>query len=480
MAGRLLVAATLLAGISAAGSAPGAGRETPAPGVDVTVPANLRSTLGNGLKLILVPRHAVPLIACNLVLRAGARADPAGREGTAALLADLLTYGAGPRDAYAFADAVEGAGGSLDATARDEAIEVHGQFLARDAGLMLQLLADAVLRPHFQSADFDTLRARHIEELKAAKDSNPQALIGIYGRAQVFAGHPYGRAVGGSEQSLARIGLADILEYYAREIGADRATLVIVGDFEPQALRAAIAAAFASWHPAAQPLLPLPEPRRVRGRRVLLVDAPGSTQAYFWLGNVGVSRHFAARAPLQICNSALGGRFGSLLNQALRVQAGLTYDARSEFVRGTVPGEFAISSFTQTESTERAIDLALETLARLHSQGLDARMLDSARAYLLGQFPLGLETNADWAGALGDLDLYDLPESYLGHYGTALTHTAASDLNAVIAAAFPQPDNLVLVLIGDATRLRTVAAKYGALEQMPLAYPDFTPGESRH
>jgi predicted Zn-dependent peptidase len=208
---------------------------------------------------------------------------------------------------------------------------------------------------------------------------------------------------------------------------------------------------------------------------VLLVDAPGAAQSYFWLGNVGVPRRYPQRAALQISNTAFGGRFGSMLNQELRIKAGLTYSASSSFTRGTVPGDFAISSFTQTDNTAKAIELALATLARLRHDGLDSATLSSARAYLLGQYPLAFETSAHWAAALGDLDLYDLPDSYIGEFGTALTQTDAAAVSAVIASAYPDAGNLAIVIIGDAAKTRAVAAQLGAVTEMPLSAAAFTP-----
>jgi predicted Zn-dependent peptidase len=281
--------------------------------------------------------------------------------------------------------------------------------------------------------------------------------------------------VGGSEASLARITAEDIKHFYANEFGADRATLVIAGDFDPAQMKQSVAAVFGSWRRAPQALAPLPEPQRVTGRRVLLVDAPGAAQTYFWLGNVGVARRYPQRAALQISNGAFGGRFGSMLNQELRVKAGLTYSASSSFTRGTVPGEFAISSFTQTANTMKAVELALATLARLRQSGLDTATLDSARAYLLGQYPLAFETSAHWAVALGDLDLYGLPDSYIGQFGSELTRTDADMVSSVIASAFPDPENLAIVLLGDAAKIRADVAKLGAVTEMPLAAPDFVP-----
>ncbi len=211
---------------------------------------------------------------------------------------------------------------------------------------------------------------------------------------------------------------------------------------------------------------------------MLLVDAPGSAQSYFWLANVGVPRRFPARAALNIANLAFGGSFGSMLNQELRLNAGLTYDASSRFTRGAVAGDFAITSFTQTDNTGRAIDLALVTLAKLKQDALGAAAIDSARNYLLGQYPLAFETPFDWAVALGDLDLYDLPESYIGQFGSDLVATDAAAVHAVIETAFPSTDNLDIVLIGDAARIREAAAKLGPVTTIPLAAPDFSPAST--
>ena len=443
--------------------------------VNVPVPANERVTLPNGLRLILVPRHGIPLVAFNLLLRGGALLDAPGHDGTAALAADLLTHGAGSRDAFAFADAVEGAGGNLDAAAHGEFIQVQGQFLASDSRLMLELLGDAVLRPHFEAAEFDKLRERRIEEIKAAKDSQPQALLGNYGRALLFGSHPYGNATSGSEATLALLTRDDVTRFYAAQSGADRAILVIAGDFDPAQVRRDVTAVFGGWKRAVQPLAVLPAPARVHGRRLLLVDSPGSAQTYIWMANVGVPRHYDLRPALNISNLALGGSFGSLLNRELRQKAGLTYDASSRFTRGLVAGEFAISTFTQTDKSAEALQLALTTLGEFKKTGLDAAATDSARNYMLGQYPLAFETPFDWAVALGDLEFYGLPESYIGHFGSDLVATDAASIHSVIDDAFPSPDDLDIVLIGDAAKIRDSLVKFGPMTTMPLSAPDFSP-----
>ena len=445
----------------------------PAQAAQVTIPTYTRTVLGNGATLLIMPRHDVPLIAFTAIVRGGSATETGEHAGVASLAAGLLEKGAGSRNAFAFADTVEGAGGSFAAAAASEAIIVSGQFLAQDRDLMVELLADALLRPHFAAAEFDSLRNRRIESIRAAKDSDPSGLIRSYGRAFLFADHPYGRAAGGSERSLAAISRDDVLAYYRANFGADRLTLIVAGDVDSAALTRSVEAAFAGWARAAAPLPALAAPAKITGRRVLLIDQPGAAQTYFWLANTGVARSFADRAPLEVVNTLYGGRFTSILNTELRIKSGLSYGASSGFVRGSVPGEFAISSFTQTDTTAQAIDLALATLAGLHEQGVTGEMLESSRNYVLGQYPLQLETASHWVAALAELEIYGLDRSYIEGYGRAIEAVDRDAAQRVIREAYPLPENLVVVMIGDAAKVRAAAAKYGPVTEMPLAAPDF-------
>lgn len=469
-------AATLLAVLILGGTATDLPAANSAPlAIAVPVPAHQRFRLANGVTVILLPQREVPLTAFTAVLRGGAQTDPAGKAGLASLLAGLLEKGAGTRDAYAFADAVAGAGGSFSAAAGTESITVAGQFLSRDRALMVELLADALLRPKLLADEFKTLRDREIESIKANKDSDPSSLTGDYGRALLFGAHPYGSPQSGSERSLANLAIADLQQYYREQVGADRLTLVFAGDIDAKWLRAAVSKAFAGMRPAARALPALATPVGAKGRRLLLVDAPGSVQSYFWIGSVGVARKFPQRAALDIVNTLYGGRFTSILNTELRIKSGLSYSASSRFTRGSVPGEFAITSFAQTENTVKAIDLALETLDRLHRDGIDQTQLESARAYVLGQYPTRLETAANWSATLADLELYGLDKSYIEDYGPALSAVALATATQVVADAFPSTGNLRIVVIGDAAKIRDSLQKYGEVADMKLTAPDFTP-----
>jgi zinc protease len=338
-------------------------------------------------------------------------------------------------------------------------------------------LSDSLLRPRLAPTEFATLRARQIELIKAVKESDPAELLGTYGRAFLFGQHPFGLPVAGSEASLAAIEFDDILNYRRCNFGADRLTLIVSGDLDTVLLKRTVGRLFTPWQRAAQPAQRLPRPSAVQQRRVLIVDSPGSAQTYFWIGSVGVDRHAPARAALDLANTLYGGRFTSILNSELRVKSGLSYGARSGFTRGSVPGEFAIRSFAGSRDTGKALEIALETLTELKRKIITPEMLDSARAYLLGQFPLEFETAMDWAVALGELALFGLSTTYIEEYAQQLRAVSLQDLDAVIQSAFPTPENVVIVLIGDRAAIRDQIPAQWPVRYSSLAQPDFTATE---
>ncbi|MCB1555339.1 MAG: insulinase family protein [Xanthomonadales bacterium] len=423
--------------------------------------------LANGATLHLMVKNDVPLVALDVTLRGGSLADPEGKEGTASLLAALMSKGAGARDAAAYAEAIDAVGGRIDFASGREATGLSAQFMAQHADLMIELAADGLRRPTLSEAEFDKVRARAIQQIQASKDSGPDQLIAQYGYAWLFRDHPYGRPSQGTEASLARIERSDVLAFQQHNLGGDRLIISVVGDFDPAKMRHLIESAFGDW-PAARDALPTVAAKpHEQGRRVLLVDKPGATQTYFWMGNVGASATDSNRDAQDLVRTLFGGRFTSMLNSELRVKSGLTYGARAAIDRFSQPGAAAMYSFTRTESTAQAIDLMLEVLDRLHAGAIDQAALDSGRNYRIGQFAPQIETAAQIAGALGELSLHGLGREEIDGFARRLQ---AVDLDAARAATgvFAKSADLAIVLIGDAKTIREQAARYGAVTEHSL------------
>jgi predicted Zn-dependent peptidase len=442
---------------------------------EVKLPAYTMATLLNGAVVALVEKRDTPLVAMKVTVRGGALGDPAGRDGTASLFADLIQKGAGNRNATQFAEAIENVGGSLSAGAGSESLGVSASFMARDVDLMLELVADVLQRPRLDAVEFDKARTLAVQSIVAAKDSDPRALMSSYGDAWLFRGHPYGRAVGGSETSLAAVQLGDVKQYYAEQVGGDRLIITVVGDFDTKTMLRQLERSFGTWRKAGAAVPVAPSPAKVSGRQVLLVDKPGATQTYFWLGNVGASRTDPARTAQSVVNTVFGGRFTSMLNTELRIKSGLTYGAHASFDRSSQPGAFSITSYTETSKTTQAIEMALGTLARLHSDGLDAGQLKSAQSYMLGQFPPTIETNGQIAARLADLLFYGLGPEDVNEYAQRVSQVDVAAVRSTIERSFPRPENVVLVLIGDAAKIRADAQMFGPVTEMKITDPRFAP-----
>lgn len=470
MTARSAAAAAILAALLApAAFAPGARAQS-----RVVLPPARTVTLSNGARLILAEKHGLPLISFQGTLRGGAMTDPPGKEGIASITADMLRKGAGRRSAREIAAVIDGAGADLSTGAGVETAAISGEFMARDQDLMIDLLRTILREPTFPDSEFVKLRQQTIDALRADKD-DPSAMLGRYAAAFFYQDHPYGRPAGGDESTVARLTRDDVVASYRANYGGDRLILTVVGDFDGRAMEAKLRRAFGDWKPAPAPPPTVPPTERRSGRHVLLVDKPDATQSYFWIGNRGVARADPDRVSIDVVNTAFGGRYTSMINTALRIRSGLTYGARVRLPRPTQPGTVAIGSFTKTESTEKAIDLALETLARFRLTGLDAATLHSATQYIEGQYPTAFETNGQIAGTLSDLAFYGLPTTEVTEYPARVAGVNRTEpLMPIIQRVYPPSEDLTFVVVGNAKLVRPMLRKYGPILETSIDEPLLT------
>lgn len=430
------------------------------------LPKYEKITVGNGMQLLLMEKRDVPMIAFHARVAGGGITDPAGKDGTADLAAELMQKGAGNRDALQFSGAADSVGATFGTHSGREALVVSGEFLSRDRALMIELLADALRRPRFEASELEKLRKRTIDGITAARENQPDAVIDNYFDAFLFGAHPYGRSA--SETTLAAITRDDVVKWYRDNSGADRTILAFVGDFDSKALAKEVKKAFGDWQKAAAPMPKLSVPATRKGRRVLLVDKPDATQTYFRIGNVGIARKDSDTVAVDLVNTAFGGRFTSMLNSELRIRTGLTYGARSYVNRESVPGSIAISSFTKTESTTEAIDLSLATLDRLHNASVDEATLSSVKAYVAGQYPPRLETGNQLAAKLAEIEAFNLGRGDVDDYGRKITEVTGAGAKAVIERVYPKQSDLTFVFIGNAAAIREAAKKYGEVTERKI------------
>ena len=442
------------------------------------LPPHEKVVLKNGLTVLLLEKHGVPMINLYAIVKTGASADPAGEEGLASVTAGLLRKGSKTRTAQQFAADLDYIGGSFDADATADFSSVGAEFLTKDLTRGLELFSDALLRPTFPQAEVEKLLAQDLDGVKGAKD-DPQQVLGLYYYGYLYGTHPYGRPAGGDEVSLKRIRRDAIAKFYEANYAPANTLLAVAGDFNGADMRKKLEDALGGWPARPVSAAPLAAPALAKSKRLLLVDKPDATQTYFAIGNVGMAHNDPDRVTIRVVNTIFGGRFSSELNEALRVESGYTYGASSFFDSRKMPGPFGISSFTKNETTTQAIDLALQVLQKLHKEGVSAEQLKSAKSYIKGQFPPNMETSRQLAQIIATHEFYGLGDDEINQLEARVDAVTPEMARQAIQKHFPA-ENLVFVLIGKSSAIEKGVAKYAEKrDARPIAEPGFWPPPSK-
>jgi predicted Zn-dependent peptidase len=274
---------------------------------------------------------------------------------------------------------------------------------------------------------------------------------------------------------VASITRDDVVKFYQANYTPGATVMAVVGDFSAADMEKQLAEVFAGWSAKTPPAsaVAVTDAPAVKGRRLLLVDKPDSTQTYFRVGNVGIARSNPDRVLVEIVNTLFGGRFTSMINTELRIKSGLTYGANSGFVEWKAKGPFYVNSYTSNANTGKALDMTLDVLKRLHEQGVSEDDLKSAKAYLKGQFPPDIETSDQLAGVLAKLVFDGLDEREIDTYYRKIDAATMTDIRRVITQYFPL-DNLVFVLVGKASDIEAVAKQYApVVDRKSISAPGF-------
>jgi zinc protease len=436
-----------------------------------------KAVLKNGLTVLLLEKHGVPIVNIEAIVKTGSAADPVGQEGLASITAGLLRKGTKNRTAQQFAADLDFTGGSFESGAGPDFSSVSVEVLNKDIARGLDMFSDALLHPLFPQAETDKLLAQTLDGVRAAKD-DPRSVLRAYYNGYLFNGEGYGRPADGDETSLTKIQRDAIVKFYEAYYEPENTILAVAGDFQSAEMKKKLEEVFGQWPSKHVTAVKIPASPAAKGKRLLLVDKADATQTYFAIGNVGTATGDPDRVAIRLVNTVFGGRFTSRLNEALRVESGLSYGANSSFDSRKAPGPFGIYSFTKNASTAQAIDLALQVLEKLHKQGISAAELASAKSYIKGQFAPTIETSRQLAHLILINEFYGLNDSEVNDLEARIDAVTPAMAQQVIQKHFPS-DNLVFTLIGKSAEIGPAVKKYAEKQDTrPITVPGFWPAAS--
>lgn len=447
-------------------------------GNEFRLPEFETTKLQNGLTLYLMERHQVPLIAIRAVVKAGA-VDDEKQAGLANLTVEALLLGSRKHSKDEIEQAFDFRGAQIASVGDVEDSSLVADFAKDDAAILLPIFAEVLQHPTFNVEEVNKLRTRTVDSLKQARES-PREIISEYYNSMLFGVAAYGNPVSGTVSSVSVLQPEDMQHFYQQHYRPDNTALVVVGDFDSSKMRKQLDTLFGKWSSAKGDMLKARENGKVQAEkaRVWLVNKSDATETTFLFGGAGIARNDPDYVPLQVINTILGGRFTSWLNDELRVNSGLTYGARSAFNTHSQTGTFAISSFTATEKTEAALALATQTYQRLWNKEIDAATLDSAKAYVKGQYPPRFETNQQLSDLLGDMFVYQIGRDRIDHFMQDVDSLRPERAREIINKHFPR-EKLQMVLIGKAETIRPFAAKYGEVTELEITADGFVPEKEK-
>ncbi|HEX7152893.1 MAG TPA: pitrilysin family protein [Thermoanaerobaculia bacterium] len=443
----------------------------PAPAAprEAKIPQPVERTLENGLRVIVIPKSDVPLVASRVLIRTGAEADPAGREGLAELTATVLTTGTKTRTAEQIARGIEALGATLDASAGWDASSIDVSVLSSNFANAMTYVADVARNPTFVQAEFSRERSQAIDAVQVQLQE-PRPLAGLVASRVLFGSSPYGHAVSGTPTSLERIKREELAKFHSTYYRPENAVWIVGGDVRPAEVFALAEKLFGTWARGAARPPSVVQKTEAAAPRVVVVDMPEAGQAAVLVARRGIRRSDPLLYQALVTNSVLGGGYSSRLNQEIRIKRGLSYGAGSSFDTRRDVGPFIASTQTKNESAAEVAGILVDELKRLGQSDVPEAELTPRKAVLIGGFAQSLETSEGIVDRVSTLALHGMPLTDINKYIGNVQAVTATDVRK-FAGTIAGDSNIVIV--GNASQFITpLRARFQNVEVIPVAELD--------
>lgn len=406
--------------------------------------------------LLVEPSRALPLVHLTVAARTGAIEDPEGKEGLSRFAARLMRRTGAGMSPQLLDTRIDSLGGSLGVDVSHSVAGFHGTVLARSLDAFVDVLVDVLARPGFATEERARLGRETEAEIIESRD-NDRALARRWFRRKLFAGHAYGRSVGGTLASLRGLTDADVKRQYLRQWVADNLVFAFAGAIDDDGARAVVERLTGALPRGAALSDQVAEPKVLSGRRLVVVDKPERTQTQILIGGLGTHPRDGDHTALHVANTVFGGTFTARMTEEIRSKRGWSYGAYSSLPYDRHRQAFSMWTFPKAGDAADCIRLQLEMLAKWRRDGITAEELGWAQRYLVRSHAFSVDTAAKRVSLKLDELLYDLPPDYHERYTERVEAVTLEQANAAVSERISERDLLVVVVgtereIGGAVR----------------------------
>jgi zinc protease len=429
----------------------------------VQIPKPTEITLPNGLTVMVLEDHRLPLVTARLtILGAGALNDPPDVPGLANVTAAMLKEGTKTLSSKQIAEQSDQLGATIGAQApwASETATFTASGLSDNASQWIALASDILLNPSFPEGELNKLKQRMKVQLQQQRSTAGFLMQERFNRA-VYGDHP-AAVTSATIQALDKITPAMLAEWHATRYVPENAILGVAGDITPAEVTKMFSA-LPGWK-AGPSKAGLPTATKAAsGRKIFLVDRPGSVQTDVEIGNIAISRLDADYVPMVVMDRIVGGGAAARLFMNLREVHGYTYGAYSQLVARRYAGPWIAQGSMRTDATGGAMTEFMNEINRIRDQAVPEKELEEVKRSIVASFALTLEHPSELLDYAIALKVYNLPADYWDTYPAKIMAITAEQVQRV-ARKYIVPDDLQIVAVGDATKLKPVLDKYGSVQ----------------
>jgi predicted Zn-dependent peptidase len=432
--------------------------------LEVRLPKPVEATLSNGLTVLIIEDHRLPLVSVQYnISAAGPLYEPRGLSGLANITAQMLREGTKSRNSLRIAEDIESLGASVSASSGfgSSSAVVSASGLSDNFEQWFALANDILLNPTFPADELNRLKQRLKLQLRQQR-TNPGFLSSERFSRAVYGDHP-AATIAATDAAIDALTPERLAQWHRERYAPQNTILGIAGDVKPSELVPRLERWLAGWKQTdLQENLPA-NPVAARSRKVLLVDRVNSVQTSIVMGNIAIERRDPDYISLSVANDIIGGGPTGRLFLNLREEKGYTYGAGSGFTALKYPGPWRAASEVRTEVTDGAMTEFLLEINRLREEPVPGEELEEAKRSIVAGFALSLEDPDTALGYAITQKIYGFPPDYWDTYASKIMAVTAADVQRV-ARKYINPENIQIVAVGDTGKIKSIMEKYGPVE----------------
>ncbi len=426
-------------------------------------PAIQRTTLSNGLKIMLAERHTIPVVDFDLMLDAGYAADQFAAPGVASLAMSMLDEGTKKRNALQINDELAMLGAELSSGSNLDVSSVSLSALKMNLEPSLDLYADIILNPSFPEKEFNRLQKQQLAAIRREKVTPFQMALRVFPGLLYGQSHAYGNSFTGSgtEESVKNIKIADLKQFHKTWFRPNNATLVVVGDIIMDEVKPLLEKRFGHWEKAKVPMKNIGEVKQKTKPLIFLMDRPGSQQSIIFAGHVAPPKANDQEIAISAMNDIIGGTFTSRINMNLREDKHWSYGARSLLVGARGQRPFLAYASVQSDKTAESMrEMKKELDTYISTNPATEAELDKVKKNRILSLPGKWETAGSVSGSLSEMVRYHLPSNYWSTYPQKVAELNLEQVRKAGKTVL-HPDRMVWVVVGDVTKIEDKIQKLG-------------------